>query len=97
MTYVLSDKTFDAIETIQLEAHNKIIEAVAKDLCQKRVSKPIGDKSIGYVVYLDDNGPYHIEGIIYYVDSDEKGETVCAEIYDDDMKESFEAVVMAKI
>lgn len=93
MTYILSDKTFDTIETIQLEAHNKIIETIANELCQKRVTAPAHEQSEWYdgkTVHLDKNGPYHIEGIIDY---DHDPELIFVEVYDDNMENRCEVVI----
>lgn len=91
MEYVLSDSTFDKIENIELEAHNKIIEVIAEDLCQKRVSRPTeGSFWEPPVVTLDSNGPFHIEAIINY---DSNTQQVMAEVYDDNMENKVDAVI----
>jgi hypothetical protein len=93
MTYVLSDNTFDRIETIQLEAHNEIIETIATELCGKRVTAPSEMKTIWNgrpVVILDENGPFHIDAIVDY---DHELDTVVAEVYDDDIKNRSEVTI----
>lgn len=75
---ILSEKAYDAIDNIEYDAHNKIIEIIAEEVCQKRVSRPVND----LLVKFDENGPYYIDSVIEY-DGDEGH--LFVEIYNDDM------------
>lgn len=66
---LISDSVYDSIEAIENEAHNKIIEAIAAELCQMRFTLVINESA--EFLRFDENGDFYIDAILDYNSNDE--------------------------
>ena len=78
---MLQDITIIRIEKLYNNFHNKVIEIIAENLCQKRVSY----SQNGNIAKLDESGKYYIDSIINVETDHGNVGGIMVEIYNDDM------------